>query len=56
MGVARGITNQGIGNSLGISAETVKTHVVNAKDMLGAADRIQLAVIALLYGLVDPLG
>ena len=43
-------------SSLGISVETVKTHVVNAKDKLGAADRTQLAVMALLYGLIDPLG
>ena len=55
-GVARGLTNQGIGSSLGISLETVKTHVTNAKDKLGAADRTQLAVMALLYGLIDPLG
>ena len=55
-GVARGLTNQGIGSSLGISVEMVKTHVVNAKDKLGAADRTQLAVMALLYGLIDPLG
>ena len=55
-GVARGLTNQGIGSSLGISLETVKTHVVNAKDKLGDADRTQLAVMALLYGLIDPLG
>ena len=55
-GVARGLTNQGIGSSLGISVETVKTHVVNANDKLGAADRTQLAVMALLYGLIDPLG
>ena len=55
-GVARGLTNQAIGNSLGISLETVKTHVVNAKDKLGASDRTQLAVMALLYGLIDPLG
>ena len=54
--VARGLTNQGIGSSLGISVETVKPHVVNAKDKLGAADRTQLAVMALLYGLIDPLG
>ena len=31
-GVARGRTNQGIGSSLGISVETVKTHVVNIND------------------------
>ena len=55
-GVACGLTNQGIGSSLGILVETVKTHVVNAKDKLGAADRTQLAVMALLYGLIDPLG
>ena len=36
--------------------DAVKTHVVNAKDKLGAADRTQLAVMALLYGLIDPLG
>ena len=55
-GVARGLTNKGIGNSNGISVETVKTHVVKAKDKLAAADRTQLAVMALLYGLIDPLG
>ena len=38
----RGLTNQGIGNSLGISVETVKPHVVNAKTNLGAADRTEL--------------
>ena len=54
--VARGLTNKGIGSSLGISVETVKTHVVKAKDKLGAADRTQLVVMALLYGLIDPLG
>jgi len=55
-GVARGLTRRGIGSCLGSSVETVKTHVVNAKDKLGAADRTQLAVMALLYGLIDPLG
>jgi len=52
----RGLTNQAIAESLAISLETVKTHVVNAKDKLGAADRTQLAVMTLLYGLIDPLG
>ena len=53
-GVARGLTNQAIGSSLGISVETVKTHVVNAKDKLCVMDRTHLAVMALLYGLIDP--
>ena len=48
------LTNQGICSSLGISVETVKTHVVNAMDKLGAADRTMLAVMAMLYGLIDP--
>ena len=34
-GVARGLTNQGIGSSLGISVERVKAHVVNANDKFG---------------------
>ena len=34
-GVARGLTNQGIGSSLGVSVETVKTQVVNANDKFG---------------------
>ena len=52
--VAHGLTNQLIGSSLGISVETVKTHVVNAKGKLVATDRTQMAVKALLYGLIDP--
>ena len=54
-GVARGLTNAAIATSLGISVETVKTHVVNAKDKLGARDRTQMAITAMLYGLIDPL-
>ncbi|WP_240789182.1 response regulator transcription factor [Synechococcus sp. BS56D] len=54
--VARGLSNKEIGDLYGISPETVKTHVSNASDKLGASDRTQLAVLALLYGLIDPLG
>ena len=54
--VARDLTNQGIGNSLGISVEKVKTFVLNANEKLGAACRTQLEVMTLLYGLIDPLG
>ena len=53
--VARGLTNKTIAASLGLSIETVKTHVVNAMGKLGARDRTQLAVLALLYGLIDPM-
>ena len=53
---SRGLKNNSIAELLGISVETVKTHVGNAMDKLGARDRTQMAVMALLYGLIDPLG
>ena len=53
--VARGFTNNAVGDLLGVSVETVKTHVGNAMDKLGARDRTQMAVTAMLYGLIDPL-
>ena len=53
--VACGLTNNAIGDLLGVSVETVKTHVGNAMDKLGARDRTQMAVTAMLYGLIDPL-
>ena len=55
-GVSHGLTNKAIAASLGITLETVKSHVVNAMGKLGARGRTQLAVMALLYGLIDPLG
>ena len=54
-GVARGLTNQGIATCLGISVETVKTRVITAKDKLDARDRPQMAMMVLLYGLIDPI-
>ena len=53
--VARGLKNTSIADVLGVSMETVKTHVGNAMDKLGARDRTQMAVTAMLYGLIDPL-
>ena len=53
--VARGLKNNSIADVLGVSVETVKTHVGNAMDKLGARDRTQMAVTAMLYGLIDPL-
>ena len=54
--LARGLKNQAIGDTLQISLETVKTHVVNAMGKVGARDRTQLAVMAMAYGLINPLG
>ena len=54
--VSHGLRNNSIADLLGVSVETVKTHVGNAMDKLGARDRTQMAVTALLYGLIDPLG
>ena len=53
--VARGLKNNAIADYLGVSLETVKTHVGNAMDKLAARYRTQMAVTALLYGLIDPL-
>ena len=53
--VARGYANNAVGDLLYVSVETVKTHVGNAMDKLGARDRTQMAVRAMLYGLIDPL-
>ncbi len=53
--VARGLTNKSVADALGISVETVKTHVMNAMGKIGARDRTQLAVMAMVYGLIDPM-
>ncbi|MGB1622192.1 MAG: LuxR C-terminal-related transcriptional regulator [Synechococcus sp.] len=53
--VSRGLKNNAIAALLGVSLETVKTHVGNAMDKLAARDRTQMAVTALLYGLINPL-
>ena len=52
--VARGLKNNAIAQQLGVSMETVKTHVGNAMDKLNARDRTQMAVMALLHGLINP--
>ena len=53
--VACGFKNNAIAERLGISQETVKTHVGNAMQKLQARDRTQMAVKALRYGLINPL-
>jgi DNA-binding NarL/FixJ family response regulator len=44
--VARGLTNKEIGQTLGISYETVKEHVQHVLRKLGVSDRTQAAVWA----------
>jgi DNA-binding NarL/FixJ family response regulator len=50
--VARGLSNQEIGEALFVSAATVKTHVSRLLMKLDARDRTQLVVIAYESGLV----
>jgi len=52
--VAEDRTNPEIARRLGISAETVKSHVRNALDKLGAYDRIHAARIVATHDLVGP--
>jgi DNA-binding NarL/FixJ family response regulator len=47
----RGLTNREIGAQLGISEETVKTHLRNVLRKLGAKDRAEAASIAIRKGL-----
>jgi DNA-binding NarL/FixJ family response regulator len=42
--LAKGFTNQGIANCLGISKDTVKTHMHNIMEKFAASDRTQLVI------------
>jgi len=50
--IALGLSNKEIGQSLGISVETVKEHVQNILRKINAVDRTQAAVWAVKRGLV----
>lgn len=50
--VAEGMTNAEIGADLGISADTVKTHLARTLDKLNARDRTQAVARALRLGLI----
>ena len=51
--VAKGLSNQTIGQQLFISDKTVKTHISNILSKLNLEDRTQLAIYAIKNGLVD---
>ncbi|MYS23014.1 two component transcriptional regulator, LuxR family [Streptomyces sp. DvalAA-14] len=52
--VARGLNNAEVGEALGLSPLTAKTHVSRIMGKLGARDRAQLVIVAYESGLVAP--
>ena len=52
--VARGHTNQTIGEFLGIAVNTVKVHLKNLFGKLGASNRTDAVMIAIKRGLLEP--
>lgn len=52
--VARGLNNTEIGETLGLSPLTAKTHVSRIMGKLGARDRAQLVIVAYESGMVTP--
>ncbi|MBA3842321.1 MAG: response regulator transcription factor [Actinobacteria bacterium] len=50
--LAEGLPHEEIGRRLGISSETVRTHLRKASDRLGAATRTQAVATALRLGLI----
>ncbi|WP_223305076.1 LuxR C-terminal-related transcriptional regulator [Cellulomonas sp. B6] len=51
--VAEGNTNRSIGEELGLSALTVKSHLARISRKLGTGDRAELVAIAIRTGLID---
>jgi DNA-binding NarL/FixJ family response regulator len=51
--VAEGLDNSSIAASLGVSRNTVKTHVHNIFSKLGVSDRTQAAILAMRMGLAS---
>lgn len=51
--ISKGRSNKEIATQLGLSEDTVKRHVSNAMDKLGASDRAQAVTEALRRGLIE---
>lgn len=51
--LAQGLSNRQIADNLGVGVETIKTHVSNIIEKLGATDRTHAVVLALRRGLVQ---
>ncbi|TGY84933.1 response regulator transcription factor, partial [Cellulomonas shaoxiangyii] len=51
--VAEGRTNRLIGEELGLSALTVKSHLARISRKLGTGDRAELVAIAIRHRLID---
>lgn len=52
--VARGLSNRGIGEALGLSENTVRNHLRSILEKLGFENRVQVATFALEQGLARP--
>lgn len=52
--VARGMSNRAIGETLGLSENTVRNHLRSILDKLGLNNRVQVATLALKHGIVKP--
>jgi DNA-binding NarL/FixJ family response regulator len=50
--LAEGLQHEEIGRRLGISSETVRTHLRKASDRLGASTRTQVVATALRLGII----
>jgi DNA-binding NarL/FixJ family response regulator len=53
-GLAQGLSDKQIARELGVSVETVRTHVKGIFNKLGAASRLQALALAIRYGLAPP--
>jgi len=54
-GVVTGETNRAIAAQLGISENTVKRHIANIFDKVGASSRVELALFTAFHRLLDDI-